>query len=120
MKRSGNSITERDHWMVADVKRLKVVTASHLQELWFGKRNLRGCNRRLLKLYKLGLVKRVSTGLINDPYFYYVSRMPKPSSFSDHSIGITDIRVRVERSVKDLDWQLLRWLNPDSLQPLLA
>jgi hypothetical protein len=119
-KLSGASkqLTGRDRLILESVRRMGVLTTNQIQELWFS--SDKACKRRLLKLHKLGVIKRLNRAAVNDPYYYFVGRVPKSSKILDHSLGVNDIRVRVERAIRDLGWELLSWMEPNELQPLLS
>jgi hypothetical protein len=121
-KQSGAStrLTDRDQQIIDSVKRMGVLTRSQLQQLWFSTKSDKACKRRLLKLYSTGVLKRLPRQLVNDPYYYFIGRTPRSLALLEHNLGVNDIRVRVERAVRELNWSLTAWLDPSTLQPLLS
>ena len=121
-KQSGASIelTARDFQILESVRRMGVLTTKQLQQLWFSPDSDKACKRRLVKLYRAGMLKRLPRASVNDPFYYFVGRTPRSFDLLEHNLGVNAIRVRVERAVKELGWELLQWMGPSELQPLLS
>src|SRR4051812_30630989 len=100
--RASTQLTERDRQILDAVKRMGVLTTTQIQELWFS--TDKACKRRLLLLYRAGVIKRLPRLSVNDPFYYFVGRTPKSIALLDHTLGVNDVRVRVERAVRELDW----------------
>lgn len=130
-------LVPRDLTIIEALGRMGILTAEQIGTLAFGADRSTAI-RRLTKLYRGRACDRLPRRSVADPYVYYLSRKTlgyrllaertpaavsrplRSTALLEHTLGVNELRVRVERACRDLGYQLTRWDDPATLQPLLA
>ncbi len=128
-------LTDRDVAIIELVARYRAVRADQVQLALFSPGAASRCQRRLTLLVRNHYLDRLPRRQVSDPAVYILSRrstlgnrlvrarlgdelfrrhMTKFGSLP-HQLAINDLRVRVERSCRELGWELRQWLTAEGL-----
>jgi hypothetical protein len=107
----------RDVALVEHCSVTGVLTARLASKLEFSLDSEKAAQRRMMKLYTAKVFKRLMRRSVNEPHLYYTRKPSIPTV--DHGLGVAEIYASVVRGSRDLGFNLVKWLGPDALQPMM-